>query len=145
MDQTSHEPREASAPTPDNEPGDRFTITDLASEFGITTRAIRFYELKGLIDPKRERGVRIYTRRDRARLILILRGKRVGYRLEDIRQFLDLYDADPTQRTQMDFLRGRIETSIAELEAKARDIAEVIGELQTMRAEVEARIADLED
>ncbi len=123
------------APTPAT-----FTIGDLASEFDITTRAIRFYEAKGLITPTRVRGTRVYSRRERARLILILRGKRVGYKLDDIREYLDLYDSDSTQLTQLNFVQERMAESIAELEAKQRDIRESLEELRKMKAGVDERI-----
>lgn len=71
-----------------------FTITQLAEEFGITTRAIRFYEDKGLLHPLREGQTRIYRSRDRARLILIVRGRRVGFALAEIKEIIDLYDLE---------------------------------------------------
>lgn len=119
---------------------DTYTIGDLASEFDITTRAIRFYEAKGLITPTRVRGTRIYSRRERARLILILRGKRVGYKLDDIREYLDLYNSDSTQLTQLTFVQQRMADSIAELEAKERDIRISLEELRDMKKAVDERI-----
>lgn len=122
------------------EKGDTFTIGDLASEFDVTTRTIRFYEAKGLITPTRVRGARIYSKRERARLILILRGKRVGYKLDDIRAYLDLYETDPTQLTQLQFVQGKMAASIAELEQKERDIRASLEELREMKAAVDERI-----
>ena len=72
-----------------------FTVGELAAELEVTPRALRFYEDRGLIQPRRAGQNRIYTRRDRARLILILRGKRLGFSLAEIKEWLDLYDADP--------------------------------------------------
>src|SRR5262245_42842132 len=74
-----------------------YTIGGLAEELKLTTRAIRFYEAKGLIAPARRGVARSYSRRDRARLKLILRGKNLGFSLEEIAQYLKLYDADPAQ------------------------------------------------
>jgi DNA-binding transcriptional MerR regulator len=71
---------------------DDYSITELCSEFGVTARALRFYEDEGLISPQRRGTQRIYSQRDRARLAWILRGKRVGFSLADIREMIDLYD-----------------------------------------------------
>ena len=84
------------------------TVTDLARELGITARALRFYEDKGLIVPRRVATTRIYTHRERARMILILRGKRLGFSLREIKDYLDLYDADPRRVTQTKALLERI-------------------------------------
>jgi DNA-binding transcriptional MerR regulator len=112
-----------------------YSIGDLAAEFGISTRAIRFYESKGLIAPKRVGSNRIYIRRDRARLILILRGKRLGFSLEEIAEYLNLYDADPNQTAQIRLLLGKVEASIAELTGKQRDIEAALGDLGDIRAQ----------
>ncbi|MEL6288058.1 MAG: MerR family DNA-binding transcriptional regulator [Pseudomonadota bacterium] len=132
-DGASHDDRDA--------PLRNFTITELADEFGVTPRAIRFYEAKGLLAPTRVNGARVYSRRERGRLSLILRGKRVGYSLDDIRQFLDLYDADRTGRTQLAYLESRLVASIDALEAKRRDIEMTLSELRQMKSEVDARLA----
>jgi len=106
-----------------------FTIGDLSREFGVTTRALRFYEEEGLISPRREGFARIYSRRDRARLVWILRGKRVGFSLDDIAELLDLYDLNDGRvkqkavaaercRARADVLRGQIaglQASVAQL------------------------------
>ncbi len=110
-----------------------YSIGDLAGEFDISTRTIRFYESKGLIAPKRVGSNRIYTRRDRARLILVLRGKRLGFSLEEIAEYLNLYDADPNQIAQTRRLLQRAEGSIAGLEGKQRDIEEALRELREIR------------
>lgn len=111
------------------------SIGDLAGEFGISTRTIRFYESKGLIAPERAGGNRIYKRRDRARLILILRGKRLGFSLEEIAEYLNLYDADPNQIAQTRLLLHKVENSIAELEGKRRDIEAALGDLAEIRTQ----------
>lgn len=110
-----------------------YSIGDLSAEFGISARAIRFYESKGLISPKRVGVNRIYTRRDRARLILIMRGKRLGFSLEEIAEYLGLYAADSGQVTQTRVLLQRVERSIEELEGKERDIATALAELRDIR------------
>ena len=110
-----------------------FTIRDLAKEFGLTTRAIRFYEAKDLISPQRRGTTRLYTRRDRARLGLIVRGKNLGFSLEDIREFLDLYDADPSLLVQTRHLLGKVESAIAELEIKRANIDRSLKELGDIR------------
>lgn len=112
-----------------------YSIGELAGEFGISTRAIRFYESKGLIAPERVGSNRIYEKRDRARLILILRGKRLGFSLEEIAEYLNLYDADPNQIAQTRLLLNKVETSVAELEGKRRDIEAALGDLAEIRSQ----------
>lgn len=111
-----------------------FSIGELADEFGITTRAIRFYESRGLIQPQREGTNRIYSKRDRGRLILILRGKNLGFTLEDIAEYLTLYDIDPSQRVQTEMLLGKVEASIADLNRKKADLARTLQDLKDLRA-----------
>jgi len=110
-----------------------YSIGDLASEFSVTARAIRFYESRGLLSPSRVGSNRIYTKRDRARLILILRGKRLGFSLEEIAEYIDLYDADSGQITQTRHLLQRVEESIVALEGKQRDIEDALRELRDIR------------
>jgi DNA-binding transcriptional MerR regulator len=115
-------------------PDQLYTIGELANELGLTTRAIRFYEAKGLILPARRGMVRAYGRRDRARLKLILRGKNLGFRLEEIAEYLQLYDADPAQIAQTQMLLTRVEAAIADLRAKRADIDRTLNELDDIRA-----------
>jgi DNA-binding transcriptional MerR regulator len=112
-----------------------FTIGDLAAEFEITTRAIRFYEARGLLRPMRRGTARSFTRRDRARLKLILRGKNLGFTLEDIAEYLSLYDTDPTQVTQTRLLLDRVEAHIAGLNAKRADLDRTLEDLREIRAQ----------
>jgi DNA-binding transcriptional MerR regulator len=115
-----------------DEPSRLFSITELSQELGVTSRAIRFYEAKGLLEPQRAGSTRVYTYRDRARLQIILRGKRLGFSLARIREYLDLYDADPTRRAQLEhFLRGA-RRRIAELESQREDLELTIEELREM-------------
>ena len=130
---TKTDPKSGHRPAPVKGETPLFSIGDLASEFGISTRAIRFYESKGLIAPERVGSNRIYKKRDRARLILILRGKRLGFSLEEIAEYLNLYDADPNQIAQTRLLLHKVENSIAELEGKRRDIEAALGDLGDIR------------
>ncbi|QIK40951.1 MerR family transcriptional regulator [Pontivivens nitratireducens] len=107
------------------------TIGQMCEEFDVTPRTLRFYESKELLFPRREGSRRLFTRSDRARLVLILRGKRFGFSLEEIRQLLDLYDIGDQQRTQI-----------------ARTYSVALERLEAMRAqrdELDAAILDLED
>ncbi len=107
----------------------QFTIGDLAKEFGCTLRTLRFYEDKGLLNPKRDGMNRIYNRRDRARLKLVLMGKRVGFSLTEIRDMLDLYDLRDGQVTQLRVALSRFNEQIAILEVQRKDIEQAIEEL----------------
>lgn len=115
----------------------QMTIREMCDAFDVTPRTLRFYEAKELLFPIRQGQKRLYTRRDRARLTLILRGKRFGFSLEDLRQLLDLYDVGDQQRTQtlrsLEIARRRL----AEMTAQRDDLDEVIAELTTQIAEVE--------
>jgi DNA-binding transcriptional MerR regulator len=113
----------------------QFTIGELAAEFGVTTRTIRFYEAKGLISPARRGVARAYSRRDRARLKLILRGKNLGFSLEAIAAYLKLYDADPSQMAQTQMLLAGVEDAIEDLQAKRADLDRTLKELREIRAE----------
>ncbi len=122
--------------------GDMLTITELAREAGVTARAIRFYESKGLLTPRRAGTTRIYTHRERGRLQLILRGKRLGFSLTDIGEYLDLYDADPTQHDQIVLLLDRVNNRIGELESQKADIDDTLKELSSVRAQALAAMDD---
>ncbi|HHS82226.1 MAG TPA: MerR family DNA-binding transcriptional regulator [Devosia sp.] len=110
-----------------------FSITELARELSISTRTIRFYESKGLISPERVGGNRIFQNRDRVRLLLILRGKRLGFSLKDISDYLDLYDADRTQKSQVELLQRKIDERLEHLNGQLHDIRTTIEELQAIR------------
>ena len=122
--------------------GDMLTITELAREAGVTARAIRFYESKGLLPPRRAGTTRIYTHRERGRLQLILRGKRLGFSLTDIGEYLDLYDADPTQHDQIVLLLDKVNNRIGELESQKADIDDTLKELSSVRAQALAAMDD---
>ncbi len=110
--------------------GDMLTVTELARELGITPRAIRFYETKGLVNPRRAGTTRIYTHRERGRLQLILRGKRLGFSLTDIGEYLDLYDADPAQHDQILLLLDKVNIRVEALKAQKDDLDATLGELR---------------
>lgn len=119
-----------------------YTITELADEFQVTPRTIRFYEDKELIQPKRNGLNRVYNRRDRARLKLILRGKRLGFRLDDIKEMLDLYRHGDGQVEQLRVTLGKSRERIEVLERQRRDIDQVLKELEEGCAALEAKLRD---
>jgi DNA-binding transcriptional MerR regulator len=125
----------------ESENHDLFAIADLAREFGISTRAIRFYEAKGLLTPERVGSTRVFRRRDRARLILILRGKRLGFSLRDISDYLSLYDADRTQRAQVNLLVEMVEERTVMLEQQLRDLQTTLAELGEIKKLAAERLA----
>ncbi|MDB3944339.1 MerR family DNA-binding transcriptional regulator [Gammaproteobacteria bacterium] len=113
--------------------GNMLTVTELARELGITPRAIRFYETKGLVTPRRAGTTRIYTHRERGRLQLILRGKRLGFSLTDIGEYLDLYDADPAQHDQILLLLDKVNIRVEALKAQKDDLDATLSELTSVR------------
>jgi DNA-binding transcriptional MerR regulator len=120
---------------------ERFTIHELVEEFDVTSRTLRFYEEKGLLTPTRRGQDRIYSRRDRARLKLVLMGKSVGFSLEDVRAMLDLYDLGDGQATQLRVALERFEEKLAELDRKRRDLDHAYAELSHARDLVRGRLA----
>jgi DNA-binding transcriptional MerR regulator len=127
-----------------NEALQLYSIGDLSAEFELSHRAIRFYEDRGLLSPQRIGGNRIYGARDRARLQLILRGKRLGFALADIKELLELYDSDPDHLEQLraTLTKGRVR--IAELERQQQEIALTVKELSEIGAYIEERIRQKE-
>lgn len=119
----------------DEEATELFGITELCREFGITLRALRFYEDKGLLSPRRINGARVYTRRDRARLSLILRAKAIGSPLSEIKRYLDLYgDQGEGRAQQLSYVIERTDQEIAELEKKRAHIDATLAELRVINA-----------
>jgi DNA-binding transcriptional MerR regulator len=128
--------RQRASPEPPAPDEDRlYTIGELAAELAVTTRTIRFYESKGLIAPARRGVARCYSRRDRARLMLILRGKNLGFSLEAIGDYLKLYDADPARIAQTQMLLSGVEEAIDNLQAKRADLDRTLKELKDIRAQ----------
>ena len=125
----------------ESENRDLFAIADLAREFGISTRAIRFYEAKGLLTPERVGSTRVFRRRDRARLILILRGKRLGFSLRDISDYLSLYDADRSQHAQVSLLVEMVDQRTHMLEQQLGDLQTTLGELREIKKLATERLA----
>ncbi|SPE29303.1 conserved hypothetical protein [Burkholderiales bacterium] len=119
-----------------------FGITELCQTFGISARAIRFYEDKGLLQPRRVNGARVYTQRDRVRLRLILRAKAIGSTLAEIKQYLDLYGAHGEGRArQLQFTLERTNAAIAELEQKRAHIDATLAELRLINNDVRQQLA----
>jgi len=121
-----------------------YSIGDLCAEFELSHRAIRFYEDRGLLSPQRIGGNRIYGARDRARLQLILRGKRLGFALADIKELLELYDSDPDHLEQLHATLRKGRARIAELERQRQEIALTVKELREIGAYIEERIRQKE-
>jgi DNA-binding transcriptional MerR regulator len=120
---------------------DVFTIRDLTKEFGVSARTLRFYEEKGLLDPRRNGEQRLYGRRDRARLRYVLMGKSVGFSLEEVREMLDLYDLGDGQRTQLQVALAKFQERVVRLERQRADIDRAIAELTRASLEVESMLA----
>ncbi|WP_407048384.1 MerR family DNA-binding transcriptional regulator [Methyloraptor flagellatus] len=114
-----------------------FTIGDLAKEFDVTLRTLRFYEDKGLLNPRREGLNRIYGRRDRARLKLVLMGKRVGFSLTEIKEMLDLYDLRDGQLTQLRVAHRKFREQMSILEQQKKDIDAALDEVKSTIGEID--------
>jgi DNA-binding transcriptional MerR regulator len=111
-----------------------WTIAQIADDFGVTHRTVRHYEDLGLISPERRGTARIYRRRDRTRLALILRGRRIGFTLDEIRTIIDMYDAPRGQVAQLEYLLSQIGDRRADLEARRRDLDDALAELDSLEA-----------
>ncbi len=122
-DQTADEQRE------------QFEIGELARELGVSTRTIRFYEEKGIVSPERKGTTRIFNRRDRARLVLAMRGKRLGFSLDVIKEYLELYNVrgDTSKAAQREYLTGKINDALDVLEKQKEEIDTTISELKEMK------------
>ncbi|MFS2009239.1 MerR family DNA-binding transcriptional regulator [Azospirillum sp. CT11-132] len=120
--------------------GPRLAIGELAGEFGLTHRTIRHYEDEGLLSPERigsaPGGARVYGHRDRARLALICRGKRLGFSLAEIKDFLNLYDTDDAQIEQMRYMRTIARRRISALEQQLADVKQTLSELCTIDTQI---------
>ena len=126
-------------------PAMTFTITQLCREFGATARALRYYEDQGLLSPARQGMARIYSYRDRARLQLILNGKRVGLSLAEIRDILDLYGQGDGEVAQNAQALRKFRERIAAFERQRQDIDEAIEELRVASSRLEQRLAGAQD
>ena len=121
-----------------------FTIRQLTKEFSVTARTLRFYEDEGLIGPERRGQTRIYSVKDRARIILILRGRRLGFSLAEIREYLELYDQNLNVR-QLQHARKKFEERIVAFEKQKVDIDLAISELKRSIVEVDQHLAEESD
>jgi DNA-binding transcriptional MerR regulator len=119
-----------------------FTVTELAAELGVTARALRFYEDRGLVTPRRLGTTRVYSHRDRARMVLILRGKRLGFSLRDITEFLNLYDADHTGTEQLRALGLAVAERIATLEDQRTALTQTLAELHEISTQTKQMLAE---
>ena len=117
------------------------TIRQMCEAFGVTPRTLRFYEARELIFPERRGQHRLYDRRDRARLTLILRGKRFGFSLEQIRQLLELYQPGGANRTQIAATIGIARERLSDMETQYAELSEAIADLRQQLADAEDRLA----
>ncbi len=122
-----------------------YGIAELAREFDVTTRTIRFYEDKGLLAPLREGQRRVYAPRDRVRLRLIMRGKRLGFSLQEIRQLIDLYDVDPSEVTQLKYFLDKIHEHKETLVGQQKDIAETLAEMERIEAQCSSLLSEKQE
>ena len=122
---------------------DYYTITELTREFGISTRTIRFYEDEGLIAPLRRGRTRLFRHADRQLLRNILRGKRLGFSIAEIREIMDMYRSPPGEAGQLKTIVRRVGEKRRELEQKRRDIDELLSELDTAEEACLTRMAEL--
>lgn len=120
-----------------------YAIGELAAEFGVTSRALRLYEEEGLLNPLREGTRRIYRERDRVRLRLILRGKRLGWSLSDIRESFDLYDSSLGEEAQLERMLEKLADRRQTLQAQRRDIDHALQDLETIVGNCESALAEI--
>ncbi len=117
-----------------------YTISDLSKHLDLTLRTIRFYESEGLLSPERTNGKRVYHERDLVRLKLILRGKRLGFSLAEIKTTLELYDTQPNEAAQLKYVLAIIETHRHELLQKQQDITNTLDEMEAVAEQVQAHL-----
>ena len=114
-----------------------YTVPQLSKDLSITERAIRFYESKGLVNPSRAGNTRIFNYKDRARLLIIIRAKKLGFSLKDIKTYLDLYDVDPTQKKQSKNALKSVTKRLSQLEDQKKQILLTIKELKSLKNDIE--------
>jgi DNA-binding transcriptional MerR regulator len=121
-----------------------WTIAEMAAEFAVTPRTVRHYEDLGLLSPERRGTVRVFHNRDRVRLALILRGRRLGFSLDQIATIVNMYDAEPGEVGQLAYLIEQIGVRRAELEQRRADIDQTLSELDEVEHRCRAELAVLE-
>jgi DNA-binding transcriptional MerR regulator len=126
------------------EEGRTFTVRELADELGVTTRTLRFYDAEGLVSPRRDGTNRVYSQRDRARLRLILRGRRFGMSVAECREIVDMYDgAASSERRQLEVLLGRLDDIAADLRARQLDLRRTLSEIGDVAEQCRTRLSEL--
>ena len=126
------------------EEGRTYTVRELADELGVTTRTLRFYEAEGLVSPLRRGTARVYDQRDRARIRLILRGRRFGMTLGECREIVDMYDgAASSERRQLQTLLRRLDEIAADLRERQADLQRTLGEVDDVADQCRARLDEL--
>jgi len=131
----------ARASVNDDLPDNLTRIGDMARKYGVTLRALRFYEDKGLLSPIRQGSTRLYTQRDRTRLKLILLGRKVGFSLREVKQMIDLYDPKGTNAKQLKFTLEKSERQLVRLNKQREILGEAIGDLQQLIGDVKAELS----
>ena len=126
------------------EEGRTYTVRELADELGVTTRTLRFYEAEGLVSPRRDGTNRVYDQRDRARLRLILRGRRFGMTVSECREIVDMYDgAASSERRQLELLLSRLDEIATDLRERQADLRRTLSEVGEVAEQCRARLAQL--
>lgn len=117
-----------------------FTVTQLSAELGITVRTLHFYEAQGLLTPRRAGNTRVYSQRDRGRMILILRGKRLGFSIREIKEYLELYDMDPTHEQQTRVLLTSLRARMQKLTEQQAALTQTLAELREIEQQALAAL-----
>jgi DNA-binding transcriptional MerR regulator len=121
-----------------------YTVTQLGAELGVTVRTLHFYEAQGLLTPRRAGNTRVYSQRDRGRMILILRGKRLGFSIREIKEYLELYDMDPTHAVQTKALLKAVRERIAALAEQQAALTQTLAELHEIEQQALAALQMME-
>ncbi|NOX24506.1 MAG: MerR family DNA-binding transcriptional regulator [Actinobacteria bacterium] len=121
-----------------------FSISELAKEFSVTTRTIRYYEAEGLLSPARRGSHRVFTQRERTRLRLILRGKRIGLTLAEIAEIVDMYDDTPGERGQLELLIGKTRALEVDLQERRSAIDRALSDIKGVRRAARRRLKELD-
>ena len=144
---TSIPEQSAASPLPESPEteGRTYGISDLARHFQVTTRTIRFYEDKGLLTPARKGQRRIYSQRDLVRLRLVLRGKRLGFSLDEIADIMDMYDTDTGETGQLQYMLSRLAEQRRTLLQQRRDLEQTLSELDQIEAQCRRQLGEIHE